>query len=435
MKISMPSLLLFILGQCFGFTTFGDEGFDFGEEGVEVANYTEEAGPSWGSYFRGEINFGAGYQLGAPERFIDIGPSVFSVYERDLDFASLYFEGDYSYNHAYRLEDDSSYVQSHFQDLFNLRELYAKKAMGATTASIGKQMVVWTTADLLPVVDVFTAIDQSKYYFANPSETRFGLLGLKIDHYLDFGEINFWGSILAHKDRLADESHPYSQTGGLKVESEIQDNEIEYGVRFLRKFHKGSVAVLGGNVHQRIPVRNVSLIDGSVTDSYNQYSFAGLTFEKIFWNVLIKAEYIHKSKIQTQEVVNGTYAHGPLVSDDTIMMGVDYNHQRYGSFIFEVSYDHRYEFKNRNIYGDGDTLWGAISWGQDFLSEDLKLGITGMFIKSLKNRLLRIDSSYKLNDDFSIGGQISIFSSDSSNETLAFIKNLDRIDLFIKYNF
>lgn len=414
-------------------STFADEEdeFDFGddEELTEVETTVEQSD----KFYEGKLQFTSGYQFGQPNRVMLFGPRLLGKYDRSFEHFQVYGEADYLHNFAYDLEDDSDYVKSRYQDMFFVRELYAKKAFNNSSWTLGQQIVVWSKGDLVPVLDLFTAKDQTQLFFVKPAQARVGQTGLNIENYYGKYEFNFWIAVAPKKDFIAAADHPYAQTYDFEVESEIDSGENEFGLRLERKIDSGSFSFITGRVHQRSPIFDED--DESIEEIYHEYNFYGATFEKIYGNILFKSEVVNKDKILTQELDDDIYTEGPEINEKAVMIGMDYNHQHYGSFIYESSYIHREEFEDRDVYGDGLVLFHAFAWSKAFLNDDLRLTVVEVLIKDFENSLFRLDGKYKINDEVSLSGQISFFESDPKHEVIAFLRELDRIDFSFDVSF
>jgi hypothetical protein len=79
-------------------------------------------------------------------------------------------------------KNNDSYTQSEF-----LRELYVDTTLGDWDLRIGKQQVVWGTADGAKLLDIINPTDYREMAQNTMAESRIPVWMLKADRYLDNG--------------------------------------------------------------------------------------------------------------------------------------------------------------------------------------------------------------------------------------------------------
>ena len=112
----------------------------------------------------------------------------------------------------------------------------------------------------------------------------------------------------------------------------------------------------------------------------------------------------------------------------SLMGGVDYNHNRWGNWIFEIS-------------GSKTEKWSHLllmSFSKSFLDEDLKLSAGITFYDHLKNPSFSLSSSYRINDSLETtlsSTLIDIQKPLDSDPMLSGLSEMDQVNLEIKYLF
>lgn len=403
-----------------------DDEFDFGEESVAVDKKIEA------SALKVTLGLNLAYQYAKPERFQEISPSIFLRYEKQTDYGFVYGEGDSTYNYAHEKEEDSTYVSENYRLKTKLRELYIKSAFGKNTLTFGKQMIVWSKMDFLPSSDFLTSSDLSKSYFAKPEEARIGQVAIAYDYFLsDSHELNIALVLLPEANLIPDGDHPYSQTSGNKLDFEIKD-AVDFALRWNYRFDTGSFAASMGEVHGKVAI--LDFVTANVdTEAYKKHSFVALNLDKIFGSTVFKSELVYLPQKDFQRIESSKPAGSIQKEQYFLGVGLDYNHQDYGSFISEVSFNTRAE--DSLLDSSESALFYAFSWSKSFLRDDLDLSVVASFLENFSNSMLRVDTKYKLNDNWYSKAQVSWFEANSENATIQFIKDLDRVDVSLNYSF
>jgi len=429
-----------------------DGEFDFGEE-------EEKKETAFSIPLRGKIRLEADYQYGKP-RFIHLGPALNLIFDHNTDYGLFYGEATGRANLAYDLERDDRYVTDNYRFEGVLRELYWKKPFGAVTLSAGNIIIVWTNADILPVTDLISPLDQSESYFAKPEASRLGQNSLKLDYFVGDHEFNLVYIPYPFYDRYTDGNHPYSTTPGfyLKKNYEYKNHQMEGGLRWSFQYKKATWSVMGAYLHNRQPIIKTEIDSLTFATRLNSehtfYPIAGTSFT-FAWNpFLFKTEgaYLFNNPMQKMTSLVDPRCANPILAASlncnpalladgsirtdvvTAMAGLDYQTANKGTFLAEASFKAPMEInsalaQNRIIY-----LYG-IGWTDTFLNEDLSLNTFIFFLEKYRNILGRLSASYKFTDSLSVESQITMIFIEDGDTIYSQIKDFDRVDLNFIYYF
>lgn len=397
-------------------------GFDF--------DFNEPAGDDkTGFPLRGKIAFDLGYQLGSPTRWQTIGPSTQLILDWSgetggINIGQVYGELTSRYNHAYRLESDPQTIENKYKLNNNLRELYWKRAFADYSVTVGRAIIAWGKADLLPVIDVVSPSDSSQLLFAKPEELRLGQDLIKVDWYSGDSELNLIYTPRARYNLITDYGHPYSMMLP-GVSDQVDDNESEWGIRWTTIDDKLEYGFIIGDFSSRDPLvvgTELTYVKSNMLGANIIYSRAPFLWKGEFVYVndspYQRADYSGYDKIDT---LKGT-------------IGFDYASTHYGNWIVEYSGALTRSTPPTPLFG-GSTGVVGISWNEQYLRDDLSINTTMMLVGGTGNRLLRIGGSYKLDDDWNVTSLLTIINADSSEPLYRMMSEFDRLDLSIEYGF
>ena len=413
---------LFLLIVLCSFNLYANEvSFEFFDNNAE---FVEEED---GLPIRGKISFDLGYQLGSPERWITVGPYSQLIFDYQHESGQYYSELTIRNNHAYKIKNDPASAQDRYELDSVVREAYWKKAFADFTLTIGKTIVTWGKADLLPVIDVVSPIDNASSLFAKPEEVKTGQNIIKFDWYKDsINEFNFIYVPWVSNNIQIETGHPYN-TGSLVTSNVIKDNNGEWAFRWNQTHDKWELSIVAGDAHQRDPV----LIDSEQTWIKNKVLGAGFNYSQdpLLWK--LEALYVQDRPMQ---ILSPTIDRKDKDSIKTVA-GFDYAHQSYGNWTAEYSIEQPVNKDTAVVLGDGVNTM-AISWSDTFLQDDLTANIVLMVVdEKIKNHIARAGVNYNLDDNWTITSQLSFINSADSSQTLEPLKNFDRFDLSLNYNF
>ncbi|MBT6490740.1 MAG: hypothetical protein HOK97_13305, partial [Deltaproteobacteria bacterium] len=140
MRLSFALGLSLLLGAL---PAWADE-FDFGED------FEEESG--WSFPLRGSLGIGAGYQVGEPKQLVSLELLSTFVLEWSGSWGRLSGEGDVELNTAHWIEGRDD-VAKEYALVAIPRSLSYSYAFEHVSVEVGQFMTVWSTGDLIPVLD------------------------------------------------------------------------------------------------------------------------------------------------------------------------------------------------------------------------------------------------------------------------------------------
>ena len=415
-----------------GATTTGET--DVGDNPAETAGFdfsftepTEEpfiADSPMEIPLRGKIAFDLGYQFGSPKRWQTVGPSAQLIFDWSGEVGQIYSELTTRYNRAYKLESDPQTTIDKYQISSNVRELYWKRALGQYSVTVGRTIVAWGKADLLPVIDVVSPSDSSSLLFAKVEELRLGQDLIKIDRYSGNSELNLIYTPSARHNLITDFGHPYS-TMLPNVSDDIEDDESEWGIRWTTIDDRLEYGIIAGDFSLRDPLvvgTELTYVKSTMMGGNVIYSRA-----PFLW----KGEFIFINDSPYQRANLSGY--DPI---DTLKatVGFDYASSSYGSWIVEYSGALTSSPPPTPLLGGSTGLIG-ISWGEQYLRDELSISVAVMLVGGTDNRLLRVGGSYKLDDEWTLTSQLTIINADSSEPLYQVMSGFDRLDLSMEYGF
>lgn len=414
--------------------------FSFEEPAAQTESSTEGAIPDMAEFdfsfdepaesktgglpIRGKLAIDLGYQFDSPKRWQTIGPATQLIVDWNGEAGQLYSEMTARYNHAYQLESDSQNTIDEYRITSSVRELYWKRAFGDYTLTLGRAIVAWGKADLLPVIDVISPSDSSSLLFAKPEELRLGQDLIKLDWYRGSSEFNFIYTPRARYNLITDHGHPYSMTLPT-VSDSIEDNASEWAMRWTTVDDRLEYAVIAGDLSQRAP-----LIVGSEL-SYVKSNMLGANIIYSNSPFLWKSEFL---LIKNSPYQRPDYSGYELIDTLKGTLGFDYANSQYGNWTVEYGGALTASKPPTPLLGGSFGVFG-INWSKQFMRDDLTINTTLMLVGGTDNRLLRIGGSYKLDDDWSLVSQLSLINADSSEPFYQAMSGFDRFDLSLEYGF
>lgn len=373
---------------------------------------------------RGKISFDLGYQFGTPARWQTIGPSAQLIFDWSGDAGQLYSEFTGRYNHAYRLESDPQAIEDKYRINNSLRELYWKRAFGDYSVTVGRAIIAWGKADLLPVIDVVSPSDSSNLLFAKAEELRLGQDLIKLDWYHGDSELNLLYTPRARYNQNTDFGHPYSMLRP-GVSDNIEDYESEWGLRWNTIDDKLEYGLIAGDFSLRDPL----VVGTELTYVKSRMVGANLTYSRAPF--LWKGEFLYIKDSPYQRPDLSGYE-----QIDTLKgtVGFDYVSTRYGNWIVEYSGALTGKKPPSPLLG-GSTGVVGIGWSDQYLRDDLTISTTVILVGGTGNRLLRVGGSYRLDDDWTVSSLLTIINADSSEPLYQMMSGFDRLDLSMEYGF
>jgi hypothetical protein len=369
-------------------------------------------------------------QVATPQRWVRAGVGGQLILDWQTEAGYIYGEATTLYNNAYNIENDpQSIIDSNTLDT-QLRELYWQKAFNNLSLSIGRKMVVWGKADLLPVADPITPVDRSAALFAKPEEIRLGQDLIELDYYLDNSQLNFVLIPQARFNRQVDSGHPYDIGSGLSTDND-QDNNLEYGMRWNFNLNRAEAAFIAGKFSNRDPLFN------GAEEDYIVAPVIALTYNRAIDPALIKMEFAYMPDQPGQEFNYIGAIPVPYIAKRDryrIMAGMDYMTQNYGSWIAEGYVEYPLYDEGGSESGNQTGLM-ALMWSDSYLRDDLALSAVFMTYKKFANRLLRFGASYQIDDNWKLITQYSSLVADDNDPTFAPMEDFDRLDLNLEYSF
>ena len=412
-----------------------DFGFEDSEENKDQRPLEKKSSP-FKIDLNGNITLKSSRQIGSPKRWNYLGPSLKLKGSLNTPYAFLKFDGDSEFNLAFKIEkDDETFSKKHLPKS-RLREIYVQKSFGKHTIYLGKKIVVWGKADALVITDVLTQKDNSLLLLTDIEKSRTGQLLFEWDFYLKNIELNLYAIPFPLYNLYPDQGHPYGLPLNYTVKNQGEftkkEQNSEGALRINYESDWGSTAFLLASIHNRDSVlETINIFDLSFQEKHERYLFLGLTMDIALKKMLLKTEMAYEKEKLTQTYTEFFGQQIPTVAKQNVlslMGGVDYNHNRWGNWIFEIS-------------GSKIEKWSHLllmSFSKNFLNEDLKLSASITFYDHLKNPSLSASSSYRINDSLKAtlsSTLIDIQKPLDSNPMLSGLSEMDQIGLEIKYLF
>jgi len=415
----LPSLLAASLPLSATEESFDDFGGGFGDD-MSTAESTEIG-------LRGSLSLDLARQIGNPNRWVRNGLSSQLILDRETQFGHLYGEATALYNAAYRLENDPQSIIDRYEVDGLLRELYWQKAFDQLSLTVGRKMLVWGKADMLPVVDMITPQDRSAALFAKPEETRLGQDLIQLDWYGSGQQLNAVLIPQPQFNRQVKSGHPYA-TLFPGSRDQIQDNDLEYALRWNQEFDRSELALIAGHFANRDP-----LFDG-FEQTYQASDVLALSYNRAADPFLFKTELAYLPQHPTQVFSPQGLPRIETKESYRAMLGLDYVSQNYGSWIAELYAEQpSVDYPGSSSKANFGLL--AINWSDRYWRDDLMLSATVMFFNDVENRVLRLGANYQYDDRWSINGQYSRIDANGDSFLLTPLEEFDRVDFNLGYNF
>jgi len=378
-------------------------------------------------WLHGSLSHDLARQIGSPNRWVRNGLSSQLILDRETQFGHIYGEATALYNGAYRLENAPQSIIDRYETDGLLRELYWQKAFDQLSLTVGRKMLVWGKADMLPVVDMITPQDRSAALFAKPEETRLGQDLLQLDWYGSGQQLNAVLIPQPQFNRQVKSGHPYATLfPGSK--DQIKDNEVEYALRWNQEFERSELALIAGHFANRDP-----LFDG-FEQTHQASDVLALSYNRAADPFLFKTELAYLPQHPTQVFSSQGLPQIEAKESYRAMLGLDYVSQNYGSWIAELYLESpSVDYPDSNSTANFGLL--AINWSDRYWRDDLMLSATMMLFNDLENRVLRLGANYRYDDRWSIGGQYSRIDANGDSFLLAPLEEFDRVDFSLGYNF
>lgn len=398
---------------------------------------------------RGTLSLDFARQIGDP-RWVRLGPFLNLIYNQTGYLGQLYGEVSGRYNGSYRLEEDSQDTIHKYEWEAILRELYWKRNFGPITISAGKIITVWGKADIVPLVDVVSAMDMTESFFAKPEEARLGQNSIKLEYFGSKQELSFLFNPWPVANRITELDHPYALLPGQNIEKRSTEFDYELGGRYNRSFAGGSLALMAAWIQNRTPLFNFAADDSgnlSFKQQFSNYAFLGTSFNIAFDPVLLKVEAAYSFDKPYQQILfvpdctnEGTCVEVELpngfAKEDEVafMLGFDLNMGSWGMLIVEGNLSRRLDVGENAAYSQNIFLSG-LAWSNTFLRDDLTVSTFAYFIESWKNLVGRVQLEYKWNDYLSSMIQYTAVIIEYNREDYGYYADLDRFDISMSWHF
>ncbi len=409
-----------------------DNAFDFGEAGIE----TEDNGFP----LQGKLSFDMGYQIGSPQRWVTFGPYGQFIYDQQTDMGQFYAQLTLRNNYAFDIEKDAQNVIDRYRIDPIWRDAYWKKAFGDFSLTVGKNIITWGKADLTTTLDILSPIDNRGILFAKPEEIKLGQNLIKLDWYHGKHQLSLVYVPDAIHNLQTEKGHPYfpQQLNNLiAVDKQKPSNNSEWALRWSQTQDKWETSLVMGKVHLRDPIYSNNG-DGTFEQDYPLEQVIGFGTNYSADPFLWKAEILYSDKHPMQLLTpfgnNLVFNGSKQVRWYKGMIGFDYASSRFGNWLFEYSGDSPLSKDSTVVSGEGNTLT-SVMWYDQFLHDDLSVNIIFMSMVNINDHLVRAILSYQLDDNWRVSTQLTTINSQGGNVFLDSVKNFDRFDISLDYNF
>ena len=336
-----------------------------------------------------------------------------------------------------------------------LREAYFQiSPLSFMDLKLGRQIMIWGTADSLSVVDVLNPRDNRVPGLIDVEDARLPLNALKVDFYsgnwnlsavaipdIRFGKNPDYGS----------EYYFYSIPDNFSAENNILPKEeipesgtenAEYGVSFQGNFSGWDWMLYHADFYNDQP--RVVFAPGLETKSrvHDRLKLYGTGISLVSGSWLWKAEAAQVSGFRF-------YGTDQEYERQDLMFGIEYAGISDASLGFEISRRSYPDFdsilENHPNNADEHVVQSAFNYRQDFWNQTLHLNSFALILGESWNKgtTARISLDYDWFDAFSVGGGWLVYQKGSDSEyssstSLAFANQIsrnDRIFLEIAYSF
>jgi|GEM_PF-3581522 len=365
------------------------------------------------------------------EKWIDVGPSIYSKLDYFSSFGQIYGEGSFRWNSAYQIEGSNNSTRNKYEYELTVRELFWKKPYASCTVSVGNQVVLWSRADFLTQTDRISVYDLSRRMFDEVEDVMMGQNIVRFDKY---SKCYNWSMVLVpypRYNRTPDSDHPYSISPSYSLDREEEKRNPEAAFRFETDLAKGSVALLAGRVNNRTPILKTNFSAGKIA-IYKQnvpFNFFGIMTEWAFEPFLLKGEFVYDQNRPIQKFFGGIpsgYERQDVVG---FVVGYDFNMGLAGTFIHEFSSEIIQNERNDS------TNEMAMGWSKDLMNDRLGLSFMAMWLDSPENFVGRAQVSWDVNNNIQFTWKYVGFSIGESKQNYGQLENLDRLDFSLEIFF
>ncbi|MFC1603050.1 DUF1302 family protein [Pseudomonadota bacterium] len=411
--------------------------------------------------FSGELKLDLGYspqRLGSDWSKLQI--SSLLKLDADIDEQThlrLSWQGYYdaAYEHLGRSSFDDETLDSYETDS-ELHEGYISRRLGDhSRLKIGRQIIVWSMAELARVTDVVTPLDQRELGMKSIGDQRLSATAAMLSS--NFGA---WQYDLVILPEVRTDELPTRDSGldpyvlvrgpGVRIQNEEVPNtsldNTEFAARILYSFHGGDLSLIAADMFDDTAYLNFSGLDAGtilLTPKHRRVFNIGLAGNVVSGSWLYKFELLrqHGKAIQRNDlraqILSGvpnptSFSERNLLKG---LIGLEYSGFNDTSVILE--------YFGETIEEHDSTL------AQDLFDHNLGLYISNQafnetfsstltWIHNLRHGggdLLRLNLDYKIDDNIEVGTAYVLWSADETENSLYPYRKNDRINFTFTYRF
>ena len=183
------------------------------------------------------------------------------------------------------------------------REAFLQVSFAQTSIKAGYQVLIWGESDGGAVTDVISPRDYSEAFFIPLEESRIGQFMIGVDQFTMIGDWNLFFIPFPDFNEYPKKGTAYYYDpfdGRVVYEHESSDkNLFEYGLRWKKTFGNSDISIMGASLISNNYAYRLEGFDSNgntlMTKVKQRYTLAGMTFNYVFGNFMLKGEVGYKS--------------------------------------------------------------------------------------------------------------------------------------------
>lgn len=347
--------------------------------------------------------------------------------------------GHVMYDFIYDLRGDDCFTEQVLDEHKNELELDEFYLSGSLLPSLdlklGRQIVVWGSADLLRVTDVINPLDMRELGITDIEDLRLPLTMARLDGYFGSWNLTCLAINEIKFDKLPGYGHDF-YPASVPLTDDIPGSSfenIEYGLALKGIFSGWGISFYWTDMFDDTAHAEVAN-NGNLTWSHSRLNMLGVASDVALNNVLLKSEIAHFRGIEFSDFPGQSW------SRTDIMIGLDYSGLKNTTVSIEAVNRHLHDFDQglkegaenarRNVWQVG------LQVERKFVKDTLAVSLSA-FMVGVENEMggyERLELKYSLNDFIEISAGAVLYQS-VSQPMLEDINDNDRLFFKVKYSF
>lgn len=413
-------------------TTFseGDDMFDIiGDENVNSPGFFETLlQPA-----RFTLKHEHSYKTKEPTQTVNKRSSVRLEYSK---FFGTYFflQLDVKLNGFHESDHRAKAEEKNFLYESSIKEAYLQSSMNNTSVKAGLQVVIWGEADGAAVTDVIAPRDQSELFFISLDESRIPQPMIVFDQFSETGDWTLLYIPAAGYTEMPEKDTQYDLgfLDNFTVEDakDLEQNSDEIGIRWKKTFGKSDLAIMAASLIENDYKYELDT-SGVLIREKNRYQMLGLTLNYGKGAFLYKGEMAQKSK---KGFNNAQYE---LIKKDVIdaALSVEYSSASGYTLLLGMINQRIVDWNEALTGTDEDSGSYLVSWGDNYLNEDLNATVLTSLNYPNDEKMLTISVDYKYYDDLKFEVSFLTLTIDNEESHLWEYRHEERLTFKVQYQF